>query len=500
MPTNFYDVIVLGDDLAGLIAATLCARRGLRVLVAETAATPPERYAIGPYQLPRAPLAFVGDSSPAVRRVVGELNFIQTLKRRLQPLKPSFQVILPDARIDVSPELDATLRELDRELVAQRGALEAFFAASAEVSRTIEPVLGQDVSIPPEGFWERRELGRTESRLPPPDEDLLPGVPEGHPARALVALPAAFSLRTDPRATSPVAIRRCFDLWRRGAMRIEGGRDTLRQMLLEKMRTQHAGEVRTVVPGGVITRWGKAQGLELRDRDEQLGATFLLAAQPLAEFGDLFGEKRPKRIFQAQRAIVPTAYRYVLHLVISEAGVPEGIAPIAFAVVDPARPLVGDNAFAIFVGEPDDEARVLVSVVANVPAPGDGENLDDLMAGLRRRLRERLEEIMPFSSEHVLCVHSPNQARPPEGLEVRERDLPPVVPPEPLWSSSLPAALGVGAASYDVGVRHALAACSQNLPGLGLEGEFATGWCAARLVLMAAGKKKDYLKDEVLTG
>jgi len=124
MPTNFYDVIVLGDDLAGLIGAALCARRGLRVLVIETAETPPEKYAIGPYTLPRAPLPFPCEPSPAVRRVVAELSFIQSLKRRLQPLRPAFQIVLPDARLDVSADVDALGREVDRRLDAQPAAEE----------------------------------------------------------------------------------------------------------------------------------------------------------------------------------------------------------------------------------------------------------------------------------------------------------------------------------------------------------------------------------------
>jgi hypothetical protein len=60
VPTNFYDVIALGDDLAGLIAATLCARRGLRVLVARTPESPPEDYRLGPYRLSREPMPLVG--------------------------------------------------------------------------------------------------------------------------------------------------------------------------------------------------------------------------------------------------------------------------------------------------------------------------------------------------------------------------------------------------------------------------------------------------------
>jgi len=79
VPTNYYDVITIGDDLAGLIAATLCARRGLRVLIAETAA-PGERYPRAVHPAPRA-ARVRRETSPAVRGVA-ELNFMQVLRRR----------------------------------------------------------------------------------------------------------------------------------------------------------------------------------------------------------------------------------------------------------------------------------------------------------------------------------------------------------------------------------------------------------------------------------
>ena len=33
MPSNSYDLVVLGDDIAAVVCATLCARRGLRTLL-----------------------------------------------------------------------------------------------------------------------------------------------------------------------------------------------------------------------------------------------------------------------------------------------------------------------------------------------------------------------------------------------------------------------------------------------------------------------------------
>jgi hypothetical protein len=43
-------------------------------------------------------------------------------------------------------------------------------------------------------------------------------------------------------------------------------------------------------------------------------------------------------------------------------------------------------------------------------------------------------------------------------------------------------------------------ASTQVVPHLGLEGEFLAGWCAAKLACVASGKRKDFLKDEIIAG
>ncbi len=68
-----------------------------------------------------------------------------------------------------------------------------------------------------------------------------------------------------------------------------------------------------------------------------------------------------------------------------------------------------------------------------------------------------------------------------------------------LWRLPRQPLLGVAGLSYHLGMKQFIVASSQILPGLGLEGEMAAGWCAAKMVCEAAGKKKDYLRDEVLT-
>src|SRR5512138_3516416 len=72
VPSNTYDLIVLGDDLAALVCGTLCARRGMRTLV--LGGDRPARYTLGPHKLPVEPAMWpIGPGSPG-ERVLKELH------------------------------------------------------------------------------------------------------------------------------------------------------------------------------------------------------------------------------------------------------------------------------------------------------------------------------------------------------------------------------------------------------------------------------------------
>jgi hypothetical protein len=269
----------------------------------------------------------------------------------------------------------------------------------------------------------------------------------------------------------------------------------LRELFIEQL-ARGTGEVRVGRVEEILVRWGKATGVRL-ESGEELGATHVIGAMPLSELAPLVPVKSRKRIDQCLQGLRVGAYRYCLNLVVDEAGVPEGMSSPVLLVVDPSQPLQGDNALAFYLSEPDDEARVVISVSAICPVPAEDESLDNHLADLRVRIRERMEMVMPFMAEHVLVAHAPAEATPPEGIDVSLGHQFPIAP-EPLWSSTLDAALGVSAVPYAVGVKHLTVASEQVLPQLGVEGSFTTGWCAARIVCDALGKKRDYLKDEVL--
>jgi phytoene dehydrogenase-like protein len=509
MPTSSYDLIVLGDDLAGLVAAALAARRGMRTLMLGIDDRP-AKYALGPHKLPTEPLVLPGRGG-AFDRAIRELNLEHTIKRRLRESRNALQLVGPDQRIDVSPDGQAMAREISRELpAAQAEAMALAWNQATEIARLADPLLAGDAAFPGAGFWERREVARAADRAAAEATAWWTQTQQaldGSPALALLRLPATIGDGCiDP---SPLAIARALDSWRAGAPTLRGDLDGLVEMLSERL-TSASGERR----GGHATElafgWGSKVTAVKNERGDDFGVGHLIGAAPLADLVPLLGKKAPKKLLEPGDDLVMTGWRYVLNLVVDASVVPEGMAPNVLAVIDPERPLVGENAFAIQLGDPDDSGRVVVTVSALLAAPpgaGDGTLVEpawveQTMPKLRARLVDQLELVMPFLGEHVVLAHSPNEAALPtvpggRGSYEPPRSVP--VPMRQLWRGNVEHGAGIAALSYDTGVKNLALASRQVIPQLGVEGTFAAGWSAAKIVCELAGKKREPIRTELVS-
>src|SRR5262245_44420679 len=295
--SHYYDVVVIGPELAGLLAGSLLARRGFRVLVAQEP-DDEDSYQSDGHTLLRRPLPLVGIDGPAWKRILGELNLAQSLRRRLVSQRPSYQIVLPAHRLDGDPDRGSA--EIERELPGAREPLEAFFARAEALGRTLEPMLSQDVTLPPDGFWERRELGRIKPHLPAPTDDLLPGIGEREPARTYAELPALLSCDLSP--PGPVASLRLHDLWRRGACRLPGGLEALRRLIGERIQT-NSGEISPLAIRSLTVKRGRVAGVVAQPRGETIGCGFVIAALPTARLAELLGADAPRRLQLALRAL-----------------------------------------------------------------------------------------------------------------------------------------------------------------------------------------------------
>jgi hypothetical protein len=310
---------------------------------------------------------------------------------------------------------------------------------------------------------------------------------------------AAIALR-QPSAP-PAAIARALDAWRAGPPALRGDGDAIRDLLVEKLTTA-GGEVRSGKISDVGVSWGKLSSITLANGDD-IGAGQVVASRSPGDLAELLGKKAPKRLSELAEGMQLVGYRYTLNIVIDEAGIPEHMAPTVAVLAVPDGEPIGDGAFSIHLGETDDGGRVVATIAAIVPAdePLQPDKLAAKAMALRTALWRRLGDVMPFFEKHLVLAHSPFDATPPHVPGGRgSYDVPRQLPlaMAPVWTGKLAATAELGAVSYISGLKNLTLTGDQILPSLGIEGALVAGWSAAKIACALAGKKKDYLRDEVV--
>lgn len=493
MPSNSYDLVVLGDDLAALVCATLCARRGMRTLVLGDER--PARYALGPHKLPVDPASWPATTGFAGDRVLKELHADHAMRRKVRESKLAAQIVAPDLRIDLGTDRIAS--ELEREVGKDAAAQWlARWDASGELARLLDPFVASEHAFPGVGFFEKRELVKLAEKLTQ-DADTWWAAARGAAGSSLWRHLAAIALRhPEP---PPAAIARAVDGWRIGPSPLRGDGDAIRDLLVEKLTTAN-GELRTGRVAELGVSWGKISTVTLANGDD-IGAGQVVASRPPAELAELLGKKAPKRLTELAESMQLLGYRYTLNLVLDEAGLPEHMAPIVAVIADPEKEPVGDAAFSLHVGETDDTGRVIVTIATVLPSsePLDAERSAPKCIALRAGLWRRLGDVMPFYERHLVLAHSPFEATPPQvpggrGSYDVPRNLPLAM--TPVWNGKLAQSADLAALPYITGMKNLTLTGEQVLPSLGIEGALASGWSAAKVACAIAGKKKDYLQNE----
>ena len=501
MDTNFYDVIVCGAELAGVVAAALLGRRGLRVLLLGHDTQRPS-FEAGGHVLSRGPALLPPPDAPAFARVLKELSLVQVMRRRALPMSSGFQVAMPKHRFEVTPDASVLHRELEREWPQDRATIEDVIARLEKISALIDPLLATEMTIPADGFWERREMARFESQLPRPGLDPFAPLETGHPFRSAAGAVGALATGFGPGDVGAVSLARVFAEARRGQFRLEGAEPALWSLFLEKIETFSGERREKVLPVEIVQQRGKAVGLRVRPRDETIGCKTLVWAGPAATALPLLGESPTRRAREAAQALRPVCYRYGLSLLLGPQALPEGMGPRVLAIADPRRAPLEENALAITVGieNPREPDRVPVWVECLVPA-GAVEAGPGHLAALRGRVREQLGRLLPFFDQHLVVLASPHDGLPPEVPGASAKLMPvPAQPMSPVYSSEQdrsfdPIGLGHGA----LGIKNLYVVGRENLPGLGIEGELVSAWGLARL-LTTSRPRRDILRRQILVG
>lgn len=504
MATNHYDAVVCGEDLAGLITATILGRRGLRVLLVGHDRTP-LTISAGPYVLPATPGLLPPPDSEPVERVFHELNDTPIVRRRAPAQMPAIQLVFGKDRINVGPENGPLLSQIENLFPADLAAAGNALENLAMVNGRLEPILGSDVTLPPTGFWERREVSRFEGQLPRNDVDLLAPLPVHHPLRAAIIAVAALGCRFAPSDLGQAPLARAFERGRRGCHQLPGGIADLRGLFLNKLATV-SGEIREQsAPLELIYKRGRVVALRIRPRDEIVGLEQLVWSSPIASLVPLLDEKSARRVSEDAAGIRPACLRYCVVFLVQAAAITAEIGPRMISVLDPQRSLMEDNAIAVTVGSAQrSEGHIPLWVECLVPA-AVVEREPAYLSVVRSRMRVHLANLVPSLEEHLLAVASAHDGLAPEVLRSNERTTGsygpiPARPMPAVLNSDLPRSLDVGAVLHETPIKNLHIASAENLPGLGVEGDFISAWGVARLINGAVRKRMGVVRRAVLLG
>jgi hypothetical protein len=499
--SRHYDVIVLGRSLGSLICAAVLARRDFRVLLLGQGQKP-QLYRHNERVLARRPFTFLAGSSPVFRRILHELAQSQQFRRRMEPLDPMFGWLSPGRRLEVPPDMDLFVREIEREFPEVRQLVDELYTTIAQVNALTDLAFEKDAVWPPGSLWERFETGRISATLPyvkiERNVDLLSKFPSGHPFRDLLLLPASFAtyLALPGDRLPPLCLARLHGAWTRGVSALQQSEQELCDFLVERIEAHGGAVAMDRRATSIVVRRGSAVGVMEDGEGEATGSSAVVCDQSGEVVAELArGEGVTKQARNDWPQLRAETSRFVVSLRVKTDGLPDllpaesFVVPERYARRDPRSPALRLSRLsprALDSADPEPESTLLIAE-ALLPARGALTLLE-----ARDAVLSTLREQLPFLERSLSIVDSPHDGLPlwdfgsgkrreVERLHLRGASSS-AEPMERLWATPPTGYLELAGEPVRGPVRGTYLVGPTVLPGLGQEGELIAAWSAARVI------------------
>lgn len=450
---RLYDVAILGPDVGGAAAAVLCARRGMRTLLAPLQPVGGARESEG-WLLPgSSPVLPPLRQLSAAVLPIEEAGLGADLQRVAASAQGAFQILSDKLRLSLPSDPSRRKAELRREL-SDIGAAEAEAAIDAlePMGHVWDQFLMEPPPWPPRGYFEKRRAQKLVPKPPPLPEGLI-----GDCLHALAPFAASLVGESAPEATA----REAAALFR-APLRFWGGAAQLAELMRDK--AEAAG-------GDVVEGTAEQLRLDKKQVTFRLGGSEVTAhcvilACGAERIGALVQDAgRVERSLAVEASLSVQRKVTLAHYVVHPEGLPLALDEAALLLGHAMGPLLLSNMPARRAkGEPPTE-RCLT--VARISDAGFSDQ-----QGLLASIRAALEPILPFFDRHI--VH-------------QSADLDPLQPHTVLRSQDDVEPIGLR--PFSEAHERVLFASSATYPGFGLEGQMLAARAVAEQAHAISGRK-----------
>ena len=472
-----FDVVVLGGQVAGLVAAGLLLKRGYRVLVLDPDSTQ-RGYEAGGFRLPWAPFALPPlKAIPLFEAALTELGLLQVVQRNLEPFTPDLQLLLPRHRLDLSSQPHARASELRREFPELADAQQRDLRFASTQREKTDGFFAEEEALPPDGFFQRWLLKRRIARAPALAD--FPPLTGTDPVSTSLRKFAPFLHHgATPEAALPEA--RTLSQHVEALFRYPNGREGLAETLSKRLEELGA-VVLSSAPGKPLIESLVFDGRRLSAvqmaRGDVVSATCGIVSMDAAGLARYVPEKRSQNgLLRVLREAHLRELLFTVNLVVPASALPVGLGQLA--LLEPRGNETGAVLLQVLPAASSPQNRV-ISAATFVP----GDALDRGSAFLeqcRDRLLAALADVMPFAAEQAQVISAPllEVGRPAAAGHLALED---------------DALLGICGLPPRSPAKNLLFCNREVLPGLGLEGEVLAAYRSFRLIQKLI-KKRDPLK------
>jgi len=474
--SNEYDVILLGSGVGSLVAGTLLSRGKLSVLLLKEkgyeASFTKEGYRFIPFSNGSEKII----RAPSAKRLFQMLTLSSLGSSKTD--HPSwgqevpFQIILPEARIDLFCDRAQMSSEWRREIPEELPRVEQFYREMAYERSRLRREESREGSLP---FFPLRPPSMLHRLLPSEPPLGLSLFTKEFRAFVHLQLMAWGSLRPDRFATSLAAYLLSFDEAKEWVSDVDL-EEMKGKLLTDYLRSGgRVEEIETVER--IYKGWMKGVAILLSGNGKILRSKFLVLNAPLHRIVNLPGRKG-KRLSRWAQRVRPKDVLFPFFLGIQEKVVPVGMRDFVISLRDYEKPYEDGNLLFLALSPKGDEGRApkgkrALTVESLVPWETYTERWDEASASEHRAgVMQHVRHLIPFLEDHIefMDCDQGNQL-------IRHWSY-----PHFHYESTAPFVWREGLIPTRLS-RNVYLAGNQNSPYLGLEGEALTGWMVAKQIL-----------------